>query len=58
MKPSRISISLNHDEWQALYQAAQADLRDMREEARYFVRETLKRMGLLQEKPEQAPDTS
>ena len=58
MKPKRVSITLSEDEWEGLYQVAQQDVRGVKDQVRYFLRESLKKRGLLQEKPEQAPDTS
>ena len=44
---ARIVLTLGNDEQQALLQLAQAELRTPRDQARFVLRQELKRLGLL-----------
>lgn len=51
----RLQVSLDHDEARALAEIAYADLRDVRDQIRYIVRQELERRGLLPDEQSQAP---
>ena len=44
---TRLTILLDTEERKALYQAAQADLRPLRDQARWLIRQGLAQRGLL-----------
>jgi hypothetical protein len=48
---TRLTVPLDMEEREALYRAAQADLRPVREQARWFIRHELERRGLLPSVP-------
>ena len=45
--PTRLMVSLDSEEREALYTAAQLDLRPLRDQARWLIRQGLAQRGLL-----------